>query len=102
MPLYEYRCAKCQATIEKIQKFSDKPLKVHEGCGGELERLMGTPALQFKGSGFYITDYKKAHSSSSSNGKSSSSETSPSSKSESKSDSKPSTPATSSAPAKKD
>jgi len=70
MPLYEYRCAKCDVVIEKIQKFSDAPLEVHEGCGGKLERLLGRPALQFKGSGFYITDYKKSGSSSpSSNGK---------------------------------
>lgn len=95
MPLYEYKCAKCQVVIEKIQKFSDEPLKVHEGCGGELERLMGKPSLRFKGSGFYITDYKKSGSSQpSKNGKGSESksETKSESKSEPQSESKPAAP----------
>jgi putative FmdB family regulatory protein len=59
MPLYEYSCEKCHTVIEKIQKFSDPPLLVCEQCGGPLVKLMGKPALQFKGSGFYITDYVK-------------------------------------------
>ena len=59
MPLYEYSCEKCHSVVEKIQKFSDPPLTVCEKCGGPLVRLMGKPALQFKGSGFYITDYVK-------------------------------------------
>jgi putative FmdB family regulatory protein len=64
MPLYDYRCHKCGETFEVKQKFSDEPLTVHEGCGGELERLISAPALQFKGSGWYITDYaRKSHSS---------------------------------------
>ena len=58
MPLYEYKCEKCGKVFEKIQKFSDAPLTVHEECGGAVERLLSPPALQFKGSGFYITDYK--------------------------------------------
>lgn len=75
MPLYEYKCSKCDQVFEVIQKFSDEPLTVHEACGGQVERLLSSPALQFKGSGFYITDYKKSGGSSpkSSNGKSSSS-----------------------------
>lgn len=96
MPLYEYRCAKCEQIIEKIQKFSDAPLEVHEGCGGELERLLGKPALQFKGSGFYITDYKKSGSSTASkNGKpaESKSETKAESKPEARTESKASSPA---------
>lgn len=59
MPLYEYACEKCHTVVEKIQKFSDAPLTVCEQCGGPLVRLLGKPALQFKGSGFYITDYVK-------------------------------------------
>lgn len=99
MPLYEYKCGKCDEVIEVIQKFSDTPLTVHDDCGGQLERLLGKPALQFKGSGFYITDYKKSGSSSGKNGGSKSAK--PESKSETKSESKAdSTPAA--APAKKD
>jgi putative FmdB family regulatory protein len=101
MPLYEYRCDKCGKTFEVIQKFSDAPLEVHEDCGGHVERLLSAPALQFKGSGWYITDYAKSGGSKrSDSGKSesksegSSSESKSESKSsDSKSDSKPSTPA---------
>ena len=74
MPLYEYKCYGCGKTFEVIQKFSDAPLETHPECGGNLERLLSPPALQFKGSGWYVTDYpKKASSdtSSSSNGESS-------------------------------
>lgn len=60
MPLYEYRCRKCGVQIEKIQKFSDPLLTTCEQCGGELEQLLSAPAIQFKGSGFYITDYGKS------------------------------------------
>ncbi|MEO8657087.1 MAG: FmdB family zinc ribbon protein [Bryobacteraceae bacterium] len=91
MPLYEYKCESCGKLLEVIQKFSDTPLATHEECGGSLRRLISTPSLQFKGSGFYITDYGKGH-----NGKSSSSSgPSSESKSDSKSESKPaSAPAT--------
>jgi len=57
MPLYEYLCHRCQNKFEVIQKFSDEPLTTHESCGGELERLISTSALQFKGSGWYVNDY---------------------------------------------
>ena len=57
MPLYEYKCDKCGAVFEKMQKFSDEPLRVHDQCGGMVERLISAPALQFKGSGWYVTDY---------------------------------------------
>ena len=57
MPLYDYRCHKCGETFEVRQKFADAVLTVHEGCGGELERLISLPALQFKGTGWYVTDY---------------------------------------------
>jgi putative FmdB family regulatory protein len=59
MPLYEYRCSKCGSVFEVLQKFSDAPLTSHEGCGGEVERLLSAPGLQFKGSGWYVTDYAK-------------------------------------------
>jgi putative FmdB family regulatory protein len=68
MPLYEYRCSRCSQTFEVMQKFSDTPLAVHEGCGGPVERLLSPPALQFKGSGWYVTDYGRNGSSASSNG----------------------------------
>jgi len=86
MPLYEYRCKQCDKVFEKIQKFSDEPLTVHDGCGGAVERLISAPGLHFKGSGWYITDYARGGS----NGKSaasSSSEGGSDSKSEKKSDS---------------
>ena len=59
MPLYEYSCHNCGQTFEVIQKFSDAPLTIHEACGGEVERLISPPALQFKGSGWYVTDYAR-------------------------------------------
>jgi putative FmdB family regulatory protein len=94
MPLYEYKCDRCKKTIEVLQKFSDAPLTVHEECGGTLERLISTSALQFKGSGFYITDYSKSKSSgnSSSNGKSTASKDTSSSSTESSSPKTESTP----------
>jgi len=99
MPLYEYACHKCGQTFEVIQRFSDEPLSTHEGCGGEVERLLSPPALQFKGSGWYVTDYGRNGNSSASAAKSESksetskSETKSESKPESKSNDKPSTPA---------
>lgn len=58
MPLYEYKCQSCGEKFEVIQKFSDAPLEVHEACGGgPVERLISPSALQFKGSGWYVTDY---------------------------------------------
>lgn len=59
MPLYDYRCLECGETFEVLQKFSDEPVQTHEGCGGRVERLLSPPALQFKGSGWYVTDYGK-------------------------------------------
>lgn len=57
MPLYEYQCRKCGQVVEVIQKFSDRALTRCKECGGKLERLLSAPAIQFKGSGWYITDY---------------------------------------------
>ena len=59
MPLYEYQCKKCHSLTERIQKFSDPPLTVCPHCGGELEQLLSAPAVQFKGSGWYVTDYAR-------------------------------------------
>ncbi len=59
LPLYEYRCLKCGALTERIQKFADPPLTKCEKCGGKLERLLSAPAIQFKGTGWYITDYAR-------------------------------------------
>lgn len=61
MPVYEYKCESCGEVFELIQKFSDEPLKVHEKCGGAVHRLLSAPALQFKGSGWYVTDYAKGN-----------------------------------------
>ena len=57
MPIYEYRCEKCGKVFEVLQRFSDDPVKIHEECGGEVEKLLSAPAVQFKGSGWYATDY---------------------------------------------
>jgi putative FmdB family regulatory protein len=70
MPLYEYRCENCGERFEVIQKFSDAPLTVHEKCGGKVQRLLSAPALQFKGSGWYITDYARGSNAPAKNGES--------------------------------
>jgi putative FmdB family regulatory protein len=77
MPLYEYKCDRCGDVFEVIEKFSDPPLQEHPSCGGHVERLLSAPALQFKGTGWYVTDYAR----NSGNGK-------PGSKSENKSETK--------------
>jgi putative FmdB family regulatory protein len=76
MPLYEYQCKKCGHLFEKIQKFSDKLIKKCPECGGRVEQTISAPAVQFKGSGWYVTDYaKKSQSSASSDGGKDSKET---------------------------
>lgn len=60
MPLYEYKCNGCGEVFEVMQRFSDAPLSTHGTCGGDVERLLSAPALQFKGSGWYITDYARS------------------------------------------
>lgn len=60
MPLYEYRCDACGARVEKIQKLSDPPPEACASCGqGPMVKQLSSPAIQFKGSGWYITDYAK-------------------------------------------
>jgi len=64
MPLYEYECKKCGHRFERIQKFSDPHVTKCPKCKGKVEQLLSAPAVQFKGSGWYVTDYAKASSSS--------------------------------------
>lgn len=59
MPLYEYQCQKCGHRFERIQRFSDPLVKKCPDCGGKVEQLLSAPAVQFKGSGWYVTDYAK-------------------------------------------
>lgn len=99
MPLYEYSCRQCGEVFEVMQKFADEPLATHEGCGGVVERLVSAPSFQFKGTGWYVTDYGK-------NGKvppseqKAKTETKTETKSETKTESKPA--ASTPAPAKTD
>jgi putative FmdB family regulatory protein len=59
MPLYEYQCESCRKLTERIQKYSDPPLEACPACGGAVRKLVSSPAIQFKGSGWYITDYAR-------------------------------------------
>jgi putative FmdB family regulatory protein len=59
LPIYEYKCEGCGEVFEVIQKFADEPVTVHEKCGGHVHKLMSAPSFQFKGSGWYVTDYAK-------------------------------------------
>ncbi|MCC7181148.1 MAG: zinc ribbon domain-containing protein [Acidobacteria bacterium] len=67
MPLYEYQCDACAHRFEVIQKFSDAPIETCPKCGGAVKKLLSSPAIQFKGSGWYITDYARAGKSDSAN-----------------------------------
>jgi putative FmdB family regulatory protein len=96
MPLYEYVCKKCGHHFEKILKFSDKPIKKCPECGGAVEQVISAPAVQFKGSGWYVTDYAKKSggvdaSKSSSDKSDAKSETKAETKTESKTETKPET-----------
>ena len=59
MPNYEYLCKNCGHRFEQIRKFSDKPLRKCPECGGVIEQVISAPAVRFKGSGWYVTDYAK-------------------------------------------
>jgi putative FmdB family regulatory protein len=59
MPLYEYECKKCHHRFERIVKYSDPPMKKCPDCGSPVEQTVTAPAVQFKGSGWYVTDYAK-------------------------------------------
>lgn len=96
MPIYEYQCLSCGKRTELLQRMADPPLATCPECGGEVKKLISAPAVQFKGSGWYVTDYagkkggaSKGEASSDSKGgsKGEASESKPESKSESKSES---------------
>jgi putative FmdB family regulatory protein len=59
MPIHEYECLKCGTRFEELQKFSEAPLKRHNGCGGRVKKLLSAPSFQFKGTGWYVTDYAR-------------------------------------------
>jgi putative FmdB family regulatory protein len=93
MPLYEYQCTKCENRFERIQKFSDPLVTDCPVCGGKVERTISVPAIHFKGSGWYVTDYASKSSAGKASAKSEDkssekSSTSAESKSETKSESK--------------
>ena len=94
MPLYEYQCEDCGERFERIRKFSDPPLEERcPKCGGPIKKLISSPAIQFKGKGWYVTDYAKAGSEPSKT-ESAASETAPDAKSEAKTEKKADTPST--------
>lgn len=95
MPLYEYQCEGCGKRFELIQRFSDQPLTTHDVCGGTVHRLLSAPALQFKGSGWYVNDYAKS-SKPEGDGASKKTESTPATNSSSESSKPASTPASSS------
>lgn len=89
MPIYEYECRKCKARSEVLQKLNDKPPTKCSKCGGRLDKMTSAPAIQFKGSGWYVTDYggkngKKEKQSSEKNEKGDSASTTSSEKSDTK------------------
>jgi putative FmdB family regulatory protein len=108
MPLYEYECNACAHRFEVIQKYSDAPIDICPKCGGAVTKLFSSPAIQFKGSGFYLTDYGRGgksdigtetakaskESSASSTSETKATETKTETKAETKTESKPSTPST--------
>jgi putative FmdB family regulatory protein len=87
MPLYEYECFLCSHRFERLQRVTADPVKECPECGGAVRRLLGAPALQFKGSGFYITDYGKGNGNGASRDSAEKKETA-----EAKAESTPSTP----------
>jgi putative FmdB family regulatory protein len=89
MPIYEYSCKKCGAHLEVMQKISDAPLARHAKCGGKLEKEWSRSGIQFKGAGWYVTDYagKKTDASESKESESKESKGSKSESKETKSDS---------------
>ena len=88
MPTYDYKCDECGQVYEVKQRFADAPLTTHEGCGGTVKRLISAPALQFKGSGWYVNDYGRGNSGPKKTGNEAKSDSKGDGKSESKGDSK--------------
>ena len=62
MPLYEYACRKCHKRTERIEKYTGPHLRKCPSCGGSVERVVSAPAIQFKGTGWYVTDYARSSS----------------------------------------
>ncbi len=88
MPIYEYECQKCEYRFERLQKLSDPPPTKCPQCGGKVAQLLSPPAVQFKGSGWYVTDYaRKGSAPTSSDG--SKTESKSESKAEAKTEAKP-------------
>ena len=102
MPIYEYLCKKCGHRFEEIKKFSDKQPTKCLKCGGVIEQVISAPAVQFKGSGWYVTDYAKKGSSGTGTGTASSSNASDGDGGDRKSDSKESKDTKDSKESKKD
>jgi putative FmdB family regulatory protein len=75
MPLHEYKCENCGITFEVIQKFSDPAVETCRNCGGKVQRLLSAPAIHFKGSGWYVTDYARKDKTGANHDKSSSTST---------------------------
>ncbi len=69
MPIYEYRCDDCEQVFEAIQRISDEPLDACRRCGGAAQRIVSSPAIQFLGSGWYVTDYARKSGDQAANGK---------------------------------
>jgi putative FmdB family regulatory protein len=92
VPIYEYECKKCGHRFERIQKFSDKPVTRCPECGGKVEQLLHAPAVQFKGSGWYVTDYARKSSGASGSDSGSKSENKPEAKPDAKEEKKESKP----------
>ena len=89
MPLYEYQCDQCAHRFEVIQKYSDAPIAVCPKCGGPVQKLLSSPAIQFKGSGWYITDYaRKGDSATTKSGEAKADSTASDTKSETKTETK--------------
>ena len=88
MPIYEYQCTQCGHRFEQIQKFSDPLVENCPQCGGKVEQLLSAPAVQFKGSGWYVTDYARKGSGGSGGKKDGSSESKTGDKGESKGEGK--------------
>jgi putative FmdB family regulatory protein len=100
MPLYEYQCEDCGGRFERIRKFSDPPLdEPCPKCGGPIKKLISSPAIQFKGKGWYVTDYAKSGSTEPSKAESATSEASADAKSDAKKKGTSSEGKTESAPA---
>jgi putative FmdB family regulatory protein len=94
MPLYEYECGACGHRFEQIRKFSDPPVDVCPKCGEpKVQKLVSSPAIQFKGSGWYITDYAKKSSAGTEGSKAASEDKAASPETKSSTDSGSSTPA---------